>query len=814
MRRTLIYFLLIFASLCAHHLHAQNIVRGERPTGQIRLKVAVMNYEPRFPYINNRPYWDVCGWTNPRDILPMIFNAIEEATDGQVIMELVHWADVNMFPYGGRDNRHGARRYTPEQYYYDWHGGWPSDMIDAKLDREGYYMALTNDFPHIIPMVNRGEVDHVIMFGGPYFGYWETQMVGEGAYWCNSSPITNLTERLFVINGMNVERPGSGLHNYGHGLGEHGLGAWFSNRNIVDYNRSTHSPFTNMNDYILFTRVRNNLGGELDASPIHVGNTHYTPNSVSGYEYNNNRDWVKCYADQWYDYPLMIATGRMMRSGSPNSWYWTGEREDDAFQKWFWNHVPRYMGSHFAAPTNRFRKGHMNNWFSYIFNPSFVGYPLGSGHTVSHDDTDMRGWYAYRIEVPTNATDVTIHISSDSEQFKAGIRKDFLPYLRRYNSPWHGNVADDEVLLSNESHTWTLTETHNYGKGLHGVWYLTLGGSAEPYSNFVTHAHSVLVTITPTPTNTTPPAITFTAPQEHDVLVARASRRTPVTWTIDGLPQGVRASYLAWRPSPTNEWIPVAEDYVFNFDGEYFWELPTIATDTAQLKLIIEDVYGLMHTHYSDVFTLNPPIAVQPTSHITAEKSISCTIFNNTDVSGTIVWSNDTTGVHGSYAAHLRQHTFTLPLALNTNTLYVHAATTTGSNILSMTHYIRRGSDFVIPEPESDIVLHPGDTLDVAWENGWMGPLGGSNILAWSSTGLNGPWSNLAHGAAHNTLTNYLFTAPDTVESENCYFRVLHYTADVDAWSTNYSERFTVVPEPALALPLLSLLLFLRAKKQ
>ena len=54
------------------------------------------------------------------------------------------------------------------------------------------------------------------MFGGPYFGFYESRMVGRGAFWCNGPGIEQDCRR-FVIMGYNYERDVKEMvHDYGH----------------------------------------------------------------------------------------------------------------------------------------------------------------------------------------------------------------------------------------------------------------------------------------------------------------------------------------------------------------------------------------------------------------------------------------------------------------------------------------------------------------------------------------------------------------------------------------------------------------------
>ncbi len=64
--------------------------------------------------------------------------------------------------------------------------------------------------------INSYNCDEVWMFGGPYFGFYESRMVGRDAIWCNA-PALKINSRTFVMMGFSYERGvREMLHNFGH----------------------------------------------------------------------------------------------------------------------------------------------------------------------------------------------------------------------------------------------------------------------------------------------------------------------------------------------------------------------------------------------------------------------------------------------------------------------------------------------------------------------------------------------------------------------------------------------------------------------
>ncbi|MCD6098959.1 MAG: hypothetical protein J7K33_00090, partial [Candidatus Marinimicrobia bacterium] len=66
---------------------------------------------------------------------------------------------------------------------------------------------------------NRNEITEVWVYSFPFSGVYESQLIGPGAFWCNSPPITDYDklEKLLPVMGWNYERGvAEALHSYGH----------------------------------------------------------------------------------------------------------------------------------------------------------------------------------------------------------------------------------------------------------------------------------------------------------------------------------------------------------------------------------------------------------------------------------------------------------------------------------------------------------------------------------------------------------------------------------------------------------------------
>ena len=64
--------------------------------------------------------------------------------------------------------------------------------------------------------IESGLCDEIWLHGGPYFGFFESRMIGRKSYWCNSPPLISDSKR-FIVMGFNYERSVTEmLHSFSH----------------------------------------------------------------------------------------------------------------------------------------------------------------------------------------------------------------------------------------------------------------------------------------------------------------------------------------------------------------------------------------------------------------------------------------------------------------------------------------------------------------------------------------------------------------------------------------------------------------------
>ncbi|HUM69867.1 MAG TPA: hypothetical protein PLK31_13600, partial [Chloroflexota bacterium] len=198
------------------------------------------------------------------------------------------------------------------------------------------YGRILSEF-HIIDRINNDQIDEVWLFGFPYAGYYESIMVGPGAYWCNAPPLENRSaNRRFVIMGFNYERGvGEMLENLGH-----------RTESIMQHVYRGLRGQANL--WERFTRHHKTHPGQAEC-----GNVHFAPNSERDYDWGNLRS-VPSRCDAWLHFPDLSSAPRLV-----NCREW-GNGDIRQHHLWWMRHLP-----HVAGVTD----GVSHNWWEYIIRP-------------------------------------------------------------------------------------------------------------------------------------------------------------------------------------------------------------------------------------------------------------------------------------------------------------------------------------------------------------------------------------------------------------------------------------------------------------
>jgi hypothetical protein len=293
--------------------------------------VLLVVFNPACRSVGGRTLVEVCRYNDPLALTRTYVADLAEVSGGYLTYDVVETVRVDGLP-----RKVDGFRYDEATFLRCWREGrgWHEpDAVDyrAILDQ--------TDMPR---RVAAGELDELWLWGPPYAGFWESHMVGRGAYFCNSEPLELPScARRFVVMGFNYERGvGEMLENFGH-RAESMLAHAFAQRGLAGRDNAWER-------FTAYDLVRPGEAG--------CGTVHFAPNSRADYDWGNrSRVWSTC--DAWPEYPRAPLRRRRVDC---REW---GGGDIRAHHKWWLAHLPRSAGE---------TDGIRDNWWSYAVDPNIV----------------------------------------------------------------------------------------------------------------------------------------------------------------------------------------------------------------------------------------------------------------------------------------------------------------------------------------------------------------------------------------------------------------------------------------------------------
>ncbi len=322
----------------ASQKEAGTFPRDQKPTQPpnqpfITKKVLVLNYDPVLSRHGGVRLHEYLHWNDPHRLNAGYLEDLTEVSGKYVRWSVVEFRDLNEWPPFA-----DGFRYDEDSYL---------EAVSSRVFHQpdaGDYRRIIKQFD-LDRRVRDREVDEVIIWAGPWTtGFYESQMVGATAYWCNSPGIQRTGTPLYVIMALNPERGlECALESFGHrteSILQHVYGGWNSGTNVAHL-------------WDRFTRIAKDAPGMAAC-----GNVHYPPNGVADYDYANTNS-VLSMADDWLvNYPDFRGATRRFNASE-----WNFDHRQ--YLKWWYQHLPRKPG--------RYSDGKLNNWWSYIVD--FNAYP-------------------------------------------------------------------------------------------------------------------------------------------------------------------------------------------------------------------------------------------------------------------------------------------------------------------------------------------------------------------------------------------------------------------------------------------------------
>lgn len=315
-----------------------NISPPPKPTSSdqiINKKVFLVVYNPKSV---NKNVIEEYGYRNPQTITNEVISFFNEVTSGRIKYSIVKNQTFDYFPVKTDGFTYTAATYNTCLKSSD-------KSKDCHTPDTADYLAILK-LTEACELANKGEIDELWIWGGPYFGFWESNMAGPGAFFLNSGPTTGSTcQKILPIMGFSYERTvNEAVHNFGH-RAESSMkkvfGSW------------DPKPTHEWNRFTLLNKDQKDLAG--------CGNIHFAPNSTKDYEYTS-KNYVLSHCDDFREYPTIRGNYKKI-----NCEEW-GCSELNYYKYW-WTHLPQNTGKHTDSDTG---KEILNNWLFYVLDFSWV----------------------------------------------------------------------------------------------------------------------------------------------------------------------------------------------------------------------------------------------------------------------------------------------------------------------------------------------------------------------------------------------------------------------------------------------------------
>ena len=300
---------------------------SSEPILPVTKKVLLVIHDPTLP--DGRTVRKALRWGDPDDLTEQYINDMREISYGYCNYEIAERVVVDEYPV-----KIDGFQYTSSEFVRLWTIKRDFHQPDA-VD----YRKLLEQF-EVVEKVNRREIDELWLFGFPYAGYYESMMVGPGAFWCNAPALDGtVANRKFVVMGFNYER----------GVGEMLEAMGHRAESIMKHTFRNMSGEDNLWErFIRYDKTH--------PTRAEVGNVHFAPNSDRDYDWGNPRP-VLTRCDNWLNFPDLNAPPQKL---SCSAW---GHGDIRKHHKWWFKRFPHISGH---------ANGISYNWWEYVIDPNLV----------------------------------------------------------------------------------------------------------------------------------------------------------------------------------------------------------------------------------------------------------------------------------------------------------------------------------------------------------------------------------------------------------------------------------------------------------
>jgi hypothetical protein len=306
---------------------------GSDRSEHIKVGVYVLDFDPLID--GGQPLSVAQGWNDPFALEAQYVADVGTASGGIVSQRLVRTSQIRDFPV-----KADGFRFTDATYHACLVNSPPLDYCKGLID---YAAVLNTEFdPRVgsaCEALQRGRVDEVWLWGGPWFGYLEQILVAPHT-------LCPRARQPFVVMGFSYERgEAEMLHDLGHraeALIQAGIG--YSLWDRFDGQRTRYGQ-----DFAC--PLAPDAGHpEVDPPVGHAGNVHFPPNAYCHYQYD--RDFpVLSDAYDWANFPDLTGRQTIVNANT-----WGGTQR--GFLMWWMALFPRHAGE---------TGGVERDWWRYVY---------------------------------------------------------------------------------------------------------------------------------------------------------------------------------------------------------------------------------------------------------------------------------------------------------------------------------------------------------------------------------------------------------------------------------------------------------------
>ncbi|MDO8452182.1 MAG: Ig-like domain-containing protein [bacterium] len=456
-------------------------------------RVLLVIYNPVLESQGGQKLTTYKGWQDPDSLTTSHMNEMKTVSGGLANYSVAERVELDEFPV-----LEDSFQYTDETYLQCVSSG-GSNCHNPNMA----------DYLKILEKVdacgkrNRGEIDEVWMWGGPWFGFWESNLTGPGAYFYNSSPTEGSPcEKLLPVMGYSYER---GLNemfeNFGHRVEsamKQVYGSWEA--------KFTH----NWNKFALLDADVPGKGG--------CGNAHLAVNAPTNTGYNTtDTRTVASDCDDFLDYPNINGEFKQI---SCSEW----GCNPTGYYRWWYSHIPKNDGN---GPD-----GTYNSWWTYLLDPQKANeHPKGVFSDTSATLEANSATFNFNYSIPASSYKIDLSTYADMSW---GV---YLDFGTGTNSPVTvTNPTKWDAYKCGTTLYWRVyDQDRSVSSGINTVTVCPLPPTPTntPTPTLSpTPSPSPTPTYTPTPTpDSSPPSISFTNPTDGSIVKKNATTTISVNAT-------------------------------------------------------------------------------------------------------------------------------------------------------------------------------------------------------------------------------------------------------------------------------------------